>query len=166
MSMTRPKERRVIVLTLVWLTGVVALAVGGGVMGTRTRVVADHLGVFETPTPPTLAQRFAVVNAALDRGDVGTAAHAWRDAYVEALRTRRWTAMLDAGDAAMRIDALVRRPGRPTRFVAEARQAYLIALFRARDARAPHGLELVGQAFARLGDHEMATRARMLADAP
>jgi hypothetical protein len=34
MSMTRPKERRAIVLTLVWFTGVVALAVGVGVSKT------------------------------------------------------------------------------------------------------------------------------------
>jgi hypothetical protein len=129
-------------------------------------VVADHMGVFEAPPAPTLAQRFAAVNEAVNRGDVGSAAQAWQYAYLEALRTRRWDAMLSVGDAAMRIDALARRPGRPTRFVAEARQAYLIALFRARDAHDRHGLERVGQAFARLGDREMATRARMLAEAP
>ena len=166
MLMTGAKERRVVVLTCVWLTGVVALAVGGGVMGARSRVVADHPGAFEAPPAPTLAQRFAAVNEAVNRGDVGGATHAWRDAYLEALRTRRWDAMLSVGDAAMRIDTLARRPGHPTRFVGEARQAYLSALFRARDARDRHGLELVAQAFARLGDREMATRARVLAEAP
>jgi hypothetical protein len=166
MLMTGAKERRVVVLTCVWLTGVVALAVGGGVVGMRSRVVADQLGAFEAAPAPTLAQRFTTLNAAIDRGDAGTAAHAWRDAYVEALRTRRWEAMLDVGDAAVRIDTLTRRPRQPTRFIAEARQAYLSALFRARDARDSEGLQRVGQAFARLGDREMAARARVLAETP
>jgi hypothetical protein len=88
MSMTRAKERRAVVLTAVWLTGVIALAVGGGIMGTRTRVVADHMGVFEAPSAPTLAQRFAAVNEAVNRGDVAGAAQAWQHAYLEALRAR------------------------------------------------------------------------------
>ncbi len=61
------------------------------------------------------------------------------------------------GDAAVRIDA---REDEGTAFRAEARQAYLLALFRARDARAPEGIARVADAFAALGDREMAARAR------
>jgi hypothetical protein len=38
----------------------------------------------------------------------------------------------------------------------------VVALFRARDARAPEGTERVAEAFSALGDTEMAARARTI----
>ena len=94
------------------------------------------------------------------------AIHAWRDAYGEALGSRRWEAMAAVGDAALRVDALAGLPARhPTGFRAEARQAYLKALFRARDAGSVEGVERIADAFASLGDIQMAARARTMAPA-
>jgi hypothetical protein len=56
-------------------------------------------------------------------------------------------------------DAFVRighATGAPNGAKPNARQAYLIALTRARAQRSPDGVILVAEAFARLGDHEIA----------
>jgi hypothetical protein len=48
-------------------------------------------------------------------------------------------------------------------FRAEARQAYLVALFWARDAGAPDGVARIADAFSALGDDGVATQARRIA---
>ena len=112
----------------------------------------------------SLPARLAAVDAAITREDVGRAVFAWRDAYGIALGSRSWEAMLAVGDAATRIDALAgRRAGTPTGFRAEARQAYLRALFDARAARSSEGVHRAADAFAALGDTEMAARAHAMA---
>jgi hypothetical protein len=88
----------------------------------------------------------------------------WRDAYGVALRSRDWAAMVSVGDAAVRIDRIARLPSdHPTGFRAEARQAYLRALVDARAVRSRQGITRVADAFAALGDAEMAGRVRTLA---
>jgi hypothetical protein len=112
-------------------------------------------------------QQLAEVNAAIARKDVSRAILEWRDAYGLALGSRRWETMVEVGDAAARIDALAGLPsGHPTGFRAEARQAYLRALFQARSVRSPAGIERVAAAFAALGDKEMAARARAVVVTP
>jgi hypothetical protein len=107
----------------------------------------------------------ARLDDAIARQDVSRATFEWRDTFSLALGARRWEAMADMGDAAVRIDALAADgDGRPTGFRAQARQAYLRALFQARSQRAPEGIERVAQAFAALGDAEMASRSRALAE--
>ncbi|HKZ03881.1 MAG TPA: hypothetical protein VJU81_00280 [Methylomirabilota bacterium] len=142
------------------LAGIALASLGG---------VATH-GLVGAPRPVraveerSLPARLAAVDAAIGREDVGRAALAWRDAYSIALGSRRWDAMLAMGDAATRIDALAgRRGGAPTGFRAEARQAYLRALFDARAARSPEGMHRAADAFAALGDAEMAARAHAMA---
>lgn len=134
----------------------------GSLAGARVRVSS-----FEdprlTPDAREVPQLLLSVDAALARKDRSRAIYEWRNAYGQALRTHGWEAMAAVGDAAVRIDALAGRPGgHPTGFRAEARQAYLLALFRARDARRPDGIERVAEAFASLGDAEMAARVRSI----
>ena len=110
-----------------------------------------------------LPARLAAIDEALARRDMTRAAFEWRDAYGIALRSRRWDAMASVGDAAVRIDGIARQPAdHPTGFRAEARQAYLRALVDARAARSREGIERVADAFAALGDAEMAGRVRAL----
>ncbi len=88
-------------------------------------------------------------DAALAGDDVGGALRAWRAAYTSALGSRRWDAMLDVGDAYLRIGG---RAHMRNLYETKAREAYLIALFRARREGALDGVLRTGQAFAALGD--------------
>jgi len=139
------------------LAGIALASLGG----------AATQGLVGAPRPMleerSLPARLAAVNAAITREEVGRAVFEWRDAYSSALGSRRWEAMLEVGDAATRIDALAGRGGAPTGFRAEARQAYLRALFDARAARSPEGMHRAADAFAALGDTEMAKRAHAMA---
>ena len=163
MSSVKPRmERGGVILSIVALAGIGVLAVGN-VATDRPRTTDERPRRSEQRPEPMLSERLAAVDTAIARRDLGRAVHEWRDAYGVALSARRWDAMADVGDAAVRIDALAGHPrGYPTGFRAEARQAYLRALFLARHQRAPEGIERVAQAFAALGDTEMATRARSL----
>jgi len=98
---------------------------------------------------------------ALRRNDVSVAVRAWHDAYVAALGSRRWEGMLAVGDAALRVGDVTR-----ARLVAgsKARQAYLGALFRARDEQSLDGLLNVGAAFAALGDNALAIHCLRIAE--
>jgi hypothetical protein len=149
------------IVSMVALLGIAGLALGA-VSIDRGRAVGAFSGK-EARLP--LSQRMARLDNAIARRDVSRATSEWRDTFSLALGARRWEAMADMGDAAVRIDALAAgRDGRPTGFRAEARQAYLRALFQARSQQAPEGIERVAQAFASLGDVEMATRSRALAE--
>lgn len=93
------------------------------------------------------------VEAALAHRNVSTAELAWRASYVEALRSRRWEGMLEVGEASLRIGEVAgaRKPAE-----AKARQAYLTALFRARQQESLDGVLRAAEAFAALGDREVA----------
>jgi hypothetical protein len=148
---------------------VLAIVVAGGIVlglaaarwSTRNfEGVATSLGRHES----ALTDRITTMDAALARRDLSRAIHEWRDAYGLALGLRRWEAMAAVGDAALRIDALASQPAGPGRaFRAEARQAYLRALFSARRVGSREGVLRVAEAFAALGDAEMAARVRALA---
>ena len=156
-------ERASLIASIVALAGLAAVAFGSVVASTAP------WGTFEPDAREQryerlLPQRLAAIDAALTRKDLGKAVYEWRDAYGLALGSRRWEAMADVGDAAVRIDALARRPvGHPTAFRAEARQAYLLALFQARRAKSQSGINRIADAFVALGDAEMAERARAIA---
>jgi hypothetical protein len=110
---------------------------------------------------PTLPERLAAVDEALGRQDLPGAIRGWREAFGVALRSRHWEAMADVGAAALRIDARAVRLGdHPAGFRAEARRAYLQALFRARAERSPGGVVRVADAFAGMGDSGTAARIR------
>ncbi|HEU4368979.1 MAG TPA: hypothetical protein VFV05_12225 [Methylomirabilota bacterium] len=98
------------------------------------------------------------VDLALQTNDVPAALKAWHAAYGAALASRRWDGFADAGDAYLRVASAAGAAGAP-----RARDLYLSALFRARDAGSRDGALRVAAAFAGLGDREVATQARRIA---
>ena len=157
-------------LRVQWGLGVV------GVLGATTAAIIGVFGpsgsvsmpvrldrfVFVEPRPePAWIERVAVVDEALARADLSGAIDAWREAYGTALRSRRWDALAEVADRAVRIGEVA---GGSTPLRAEARQASLNALFRARAQRSVEGMHRAAEAFERLGDVEVAQRARRMAD--
>ena len=149
----------------VWSGLALAMAAGtvfGTLSTTRVSLMGvDHPRRVDDVRAASLAKRLAAIDAAIVASDRSRAIYAWREAYGLALGTRDWAAMVTVGDAARKIDGMPSLAApRPTGFRAEARQAYLLALFRARDAGRPEGIARVADAFAALGDDEMAVRSR------
>lgn len=102
------------------------------------------------------------VDQALERRDVTAAVRAWHDAYGAALGSRQWQAMVEVGDAFRRIgDVSGSREGAKP----NARQAYLHAFMRARGDRSIDGVRRAAQAFADLGDEEVARQCARGAEA-
>jgi len=93
-----------------------------------------------------------VVETELARGHVDVAVRVWHDAYGAALDSRRWESMIAVGDAFMRIGHAAGTPGGARM---NARDAYLIALIRARRDRSVDGALRSGEAFAGLGDRAL-----------
>jgi hypothetical protein len=155
-------ERGGVVMSILTLVGITA-ALGTLVADRTDPARPEHAGLHESWPAPSLAERLAAVDAAIARRDKARAVSEWRDAYHLALGSRRWDAMADVGDAAVRIGALAGAPeADPTGFRTEARQAYLRALFQARAQRAPEGIERIADAFAALGDRDVAVQARAI----
>ena len=102
------------------------------------------------------------VDAALRHGDLTAAERAWRNAHLEAARTRGWKPMLEVGDAAVRI-AEASSGGRDP-LVPQARRAYLTAFVRARSLHASDGMRRAADGFAAIGDREMAEQCRRAAE--
>jgi hypothetical protein len=78
----------------------------------------------------------------LVRGQVDVAVRVWHDAYGAALQSRSWEGMIAVGDASMRIGHAAGTPGSAR---LNARDAYMIALIRARRSSS---LELLSSALA------------------
>ncbi len=93
------------------------------------------------------ADQLVALEEALAANDVKTARWAFQEAYRLALGSRRWEAMADVGDAALRI-------GNPTK----ARIAYLTTAVRARAANSSVGALRAAEGFAGLGDNEAVDR--------
>ena len=146
------------------VAGATVVAVLGisGLSGSSSMPVRLDQVAFVQPSPELAwTQRVALVDEALARTDLSRATHEWREAYGAALSSRRWDALVEVGDQAVRIAEV---SGGAPQFRAEARQAYLNALFRARAQRAVEGMHRVAEAFERLGDSEMAQGARRMAE--
>ena len=101
------------------------------------------------------------VDRALSQGDVLAAETAWQEARRQALMIRRWEAMLNLGDASRRIG---QRGGFPGTAVAKARTGYLAALIRAREQGSVDGTLRAAEAFASLGDWEVAAQGVRVAE--
>jgi hypothetical protein len=93
---------------------------------------------------------------ALRQQDIKAAKQAWHRAYLAALGTTSWKGRLDLGDAYLRIGEVARDP-EPAK--AKARSLYTEALVRARSQGSLDGVLRSGEAFAALGDHEVAGQA-------
>lgn len=148
-----------------WGTG---LATGLGVVGIVGVVVFNLAGApiartdLERPRLPeddSFTRRLAAVDTALAFEDRAQAIQEWRAAYVLARRIRGWEPMIAVGDTALRMEALI---GETKGVRARARQAYLLALFRAREVGAQDGIDRTAAAFAALGDTEVAALVRTI----
>jgi tetratricopeptide (TPR) repeat protein len=95
-------------------------------------------------------------SAALSEGDARQARQHWEQAYREAVGARSAAALLAVGHAHLNIGE-ASRGGHSA--VPEARRIFLAALFAARERQDAHGVAMAGQAFAALGDREVANRA-------
>jgi hypothetical protein len=144
---------------------------GAVVMGlglVLTSVLASGIAVARgtDPTAPrqTVAPwtaHLATMDEALRAGDVAAAQTAWREAYAAAQASRRWEGLAEAGDAALRLG---QASGTPFAGVPRARELYLSALFRARDAGSLDGVLRVAGSFSRLGDRDVTAQAVRMAD--
>jgi hypothetical protein len=103
----------------------------------------------------------AGVEESLGRGDLGAAERASRLAYGEAVWSRRWEAMIAAGDTALRLG---QAEGRRQAFEPAARRAYRAALLRARGQGSLDGVLRAAEAFAALGDREVAQGCLRIAE--
>jgi hypothetical protein len=99
---------------------------------------------------------------ALGRGDVSAAIRARNAAYATALESSRWEALVTVGDAFLRI---AQARGEEPAMLPEVRRAYLRALFCARDQRSVEGILRVAEAFASLGDRDVADQVLVMASA-
>jgi len=152
-----------VIVSVVILVGVAGLALGSLAVDRSSSATLERPARHGAEREQALARRLTELDEALLHKDVSRAIYDWESAYGLALGMRRSDAMLRVGDAALRIDALISKSaGHPGRFRAAARQAYLSALFQARSERSQAGIDGAAQAFAALGDTEMATRARAI----
>lgn len=103
-----------------------------------------------------------VVDEAIARGDVSDAVRSWQDAYGVAVASRRWEALLAAGEAFVRIGEV---SGHPDGARPNARHAYMAALMQAERQGSVQGVRAVGRAFAALGDREVAAYCDRIAAA-
>ncbi|MBI4610121.1 MAG: hypothetical protein HY726_14065 [Candidatus Rokubacteria bacterium] len=100
------------------------------------------------------------VEDALAAKNVSAAELAWREAYGEALRSRRWEGLIEAGDTYLRLGEVA---GARRASQAKARELYLAALFRARQQGSLDGVLRATEAFAALGDREVAEQGVAIA---
>ena len=114
----------------------------------------------DTGTP--WAAHIQRMDGALARKDVGAAEQAWHAAYLAALASRRWEGRAAVGDAYLRIGQVA---GARKTAEAKARTSYLAALFYARQQGSLEGVLRVAEAFAALGDREVAEGCLRMADA-
>jgi hypothetical protein len=135
------------------------------VLATATLVAALEVtaarGGDPTPKPrtPWLAP-LETMNQAIERGDPTAAEMARHEAYRAAIASRRWEALLDVGDAALRIGEATRSR---QALEPEARRLYLSALFRARSERSLDGVLRATESFARLGDRDVVAQGLHIA---
>ncbi len=143
------------ILTIVSILAIIALA-----MGMR------RAPAIMSPRPAAADDRewksyLASMDRAVEAGNISLASRTWRDAYGAALGSRRWEPMLATGQAALRLG---RAAGTMAGFDEKARQCYVTALFRARQQQSVDGVLLVAEAFAQLGDLDVATKAVRMAE--
>ena len=86
---------------------------------------------------------------ALSKNDPGESMHTWRRAYSAALSDPGWLGLLTVASASLRLGAF---PSLAQNAATRAREAYWIALFRARQQRSLKGVLCTAEAFSMLGD--------------
>ena len=89
------------------------------------------------------------MDQALSQNDQGESVDAWRRAYSAALSDPGWIGLLTVASASLRLGAF---PSLARDAATRAREAYWIALFRARQQRSLDGVLHAADAFSMLGD--------------
>jgi hypothetical protein len=107
--------------------------------------IVEAIGGQARPEPAPWDEYLKSMEDALAAGDARAADWLLRQAHWVALGSRRWEGMLEVGDAAVRAGN-----------VTAARTAYLTAAYRARRLRSFEGILGAVEAFAALGDREVA----------
>jgi hypothetical protein len=115
----------------------------------------DWIGALEKDDV-SWASLLTAFDEALARGDANAALRTWSEAHSAALRARHWEGLLAVGEARLRVD----QAGPEKATVAKTREAYLAALFRARQEGSLEGVIRVAEAFDALGDVEVANAIR------
>jgi len=105
--------------------------------------------------------RLQQLREALGSGDVSIMVRAWHAACLEALASQHWGPLISVGRAAVCMGLAI---GLPAAFAAKARQAFDIALYRARKASSVEGVLRVAAGFAALGDREALEQSVALAE--
>lgn len=116
----------------------------------------DWLGALENDDV-SWASALTAFDEALARGDASVALRTWSEAHSAALRSRHWEGLLAVGNARLRIE---QSAVPESAAVAKAREAYLAALFRARQEGSLEGVMRAAEAFDALGDVEVANAIR------
>lgn len=152
---TRTRSRALDAIVLLAIALLIALAI--------VEVLASRASAGEA-SPKNVAAPWAPhikrVDEALAQKNFSVAVRAWGDAYTAALGSRRWEGMIEVGDAYLRIgERLAYRRA----FVAKAREAYLAAVFRARQQRSLDGVLRATEAFAALGDRQVVAQCLTIA---
>jgi hypothetical protein len=106
----------------------------------------------EEELPPVWFARVDSVEQAIVAGDGVRAAREWPHVWTIAQASRRWDALLAAGDSALRIGQLT---GAMLSGRFHARQAYRAALFRAYSQRSIDGVLRTAEASTLMGDREI-----------
>ena len=146
-----------------WYTPLVAL---GAVLLALMIVALAIVEVLVADMPLAIEPRGWTVpleraDEALRDGDVAQALAWWREARMAALRSRRWEALVEVGDASRRLGA---RGGLRGDGEALARDAYMTALLRARRQHSLDGVLRVAAAFGELGDRNVVAHAVHIAE--
>jgi hypothetical protein len=110
---------------------------------------------------PPWARHLAVVDHAVAEGNVRGAVAAWHEAYAAVLGARRWEGYADVADAWLRVGGTF-NAAVPSRV--RARELYLTAFLRARQAGSLDGVLRAAKAFGDLGDTGVMQQALRVAD--
>ena len=140
---------RRIILTASIGVGLMVLGMLSGVVIDQLRFEHQRQAVLKPYEDALLRRSLQDIDDARETGNPGRAVAAWRGAYAAAVRSGRWDAMTDVGDAALRVGPVPEFRETPR---AAARRSYLTALFRARGQRSIDGVLRACQGFALLGD--------------
>jgi len=146
--------------TWLGLGGLIVVAVLSAALGPVSIVELTSRDSSSKGTELTWQDYLVVVDEALARGDVSDAVRSWQDAYGVAVASRRWEALLAAGDAFVKIGQV---SGQSEGARPNARHAYMAALMQAERHHSVAGVLAVGRAFAALGDRDVAAYCERIA---
>ena len=139
---------------------VLIAAVAMAALMALTLSIVEALDRLVGPSEPPWMAPLRHVDDELTAKNATEAVRALQQAHLAALGSRRWEGMVAVGDASRRIGQAI---GAARVYDARARQAYLVALFRARHTRSLEGVLRVADAFSALGDIEVVAQCLHLA---